>query len=212
VIALTLPGLSAGDDPAAVRLSDATEYVAAEIERRDLRDVVLVCQDSSAYPVTAAAHRVRRRLAGLVYWSAFVPVPGESVLDTIPAADADMLTEAAQAAGGDSVLIPPHRWRQNFLNTAPEHVQDLTYALLRPQPLAYFTESLDTAEAAVPDLPVSYLLGSADQSLPLGDDWYDPKYTARLGVRPLVIDACHAAFFTTPALVAAALNSAGGDQ
>ncbi|HEX4358841.1 MAG TPA: alpha/beta fold hydrolase [Pseudonocardia sp.] len=207
VIALTLPGLSAGEDPAAVSLADATECVAAEIERRDLRDVVLVCQDSSAYPVTAAAHRVRRRLARLVYWSGFVPVPGESVLDTIPAADADMLTAAAEAAGGDSVLVPPHRWRANFLNTAPEHVQDLTYSLLRPQPMAYFTESLDAAEAEVPDLPVSYIVGSADQSLPRDDNWYDPKYTARLGVRPLVIDACHAAFFTTPRLLADALDT-----
>jgi hypothetical protein len=209
VIALTLPGLSVGDDPAAVTLSDASEYVAGEVERRDLGEVILVCQDSSALPVTAAAHRVRRRLARIVHWGGFVPVAGESVLDTIPTADADMLTGAAKAAGGDSVLVPVHRWRANFLNTAPEHVQDLAYSLLRPQPMAYFTESLDPAEAEVPDLPTTYVVGSADQSLPHDDDWYDPKYTARLGIRPVVIDACHAAFFAEPHLLAEALDKVG---
>jgi hypothetical protein len=63
---------------------------------------------------------------------------------------------------------------RGFLNTAPEHVQDLTYSLLRPRPMAYFTESLGAAEAEIPDLPVSYIVGAADQSLPRDDNWYDP--------------------------------------
>ncbi|MDT7568584.1 MAG: hypothetical protein QOG76_7208, partial [Pseudonocardiales bacterium] len=41
-ISLTMPGLTDGDDPRDLRLSDAVDYLVAEIRRRDLRDITLV--------------------------------------------------------------------------------------------------------------------------------------------------------------------------
>jgi pimeloyl-ACP methyl ester carboxylesterase len=210
VVAPTMPGTSAGDDPGAVSLSDATNLLVSEIKRLDLTDIVLVAHDWSGYPVTAAAHQLPDRIAKLVYWSAFVPVAGESLLDTIPSDDREALLGAAKAAGGDRVLVPFERWRNKFVQTAPEPVQELTYRLLRPAPINYFSGALSATESKTPDLPISYLVGTQDLSLDPGEESWATKYAVRLGVEPVTFDACHAAFFTTPALVAKQLVSAAG--
>ena len=142
----------------------------------------------SGYPVTAAAHRVGRRIGQLVYWSAFVPLPGESMLDAIPGDDREALSAAAEAGGGDSVLIPVPRWQTRFVQTAPLAVQELTYGLLRPIPWSLLSQSLSPREAAIPNLPVSYLVGAQDLSLPEGEEWWATKYAPRLGVEPIAFD------------------------
>lgn len=211
VYAPTMPGLSPGDDPRAFKLSDASDFLVAEIERRDLNEVVLVAHDWSGYPVTAAAHRLARRISKLVYWSAFVPAPGESLLDAIPADDTDALSGAAEAGDGDSVLVPVPRWENRFLQTASQAVKEVTYGLLRPTPWSYFTQSFPAAEAAVPDLPRSYIASADDLSLPEGEEWWADKYAPRLGVQATVFEACHAAHLVTPDVVAEQLCLAARD-
>jgi pimeloyl-ACP methyl ester carboxylesterase len=211
VVAPTLPGLAPGDDPRAFKLSDASDFLVGEVERRDLSDVVLVAHDWSGYPVTAAAHRLQRRISKLVYWSAFVPAPGESLLDAIPADDTEALSGAAEAAGGDSVLIPVPRWENRFVQDAPQAVKELTYGLLRPTPWSYLTEALPAAEAAIADLPRSYLASAQDLSLPEGEEWWADKYAPRLGVDARVFDACHAAHLVMPEVVAEQLCLAASE-
>ncbi|MEU1519856.1 alpha/beta hydrolase [Streptomyces sp. NPDC005811] len=206
-IALTLPGSATGDDPATVSLGDAITFVASEIERRDLRDIVLVGHDVSGYPVTAVANRLADRIARVVYWSAFVPRAEESIFEGIPAEDTDMLKSGAAAYGGHAVLAPYARWQSSFVHTAPEPVQALTYSLLRPLPIAYMSERMTAADSAVPRLPVSYLVGTQDRSLPRNENWWTPKYTARLGVEPVLFEGTHAAHLLDPATVADLLET-----
>jgi pimeloyl-ACP methyl ester carboxylesterase len=202
VVTPTFPGMAPGEDPSAVSLSDAVDHLVAEIERLDLKDIVLVAHDWSGIPVTAAANRLPGRIAKLIYWSAFVPRAGESLLDTVPAEDKAMLTAAATANGGHSMTVPFERWQNNFVQTASGEVKDLTYRMLRPQPFNYLSGSLSEAEAAAPDVPVTYLVSAWDRSVENGDEWWTPKYSSRLGVEPVMVDACHAAFFTEPDVIA----------
>jgi pimeloyl-ACP methyl ester carboxylesterase len=65
-IALTPPGLADGDDRRGLRLSDAVDYVVAELNRRDLRDITLVGHSWAGYPMTGAAHRVPQRIRKLI--------------------------------------------------------------------------------------------------------------------------------------------------
>jgi pimeloyl-ACP methyl ester carboxylesterase len=71
-----LPGLGDGDRRTGLHLEDAVAHVVAEIERRDLRDVVLVGHSRGGHPITGAAQRVAGRLAKIVYFNAFVPARG----------------------------------------------------------------------------------------------------------------------------------------
>lgn len=204
----TMPGLSPGEDPAGVHLSDATNALVTFIENRDLRNVVLVAHDWSGYPVTAAANRLGRRVQSVVYWSAFVPLAGESMIDAIPYSDAAALTGAAKAAGGDKVMVPYPRWQNRFVQTAIEEIRQLTYGHLRPEPWSYLTDSLKRSEAALPDVPVTYLVSAQDLSLPVGPEWWADKYAARLGVEAVSFDAPHSAYFTDPVLLTDNLVSA----
>lgn len=207
VVTPTFPGMSPGEDPAAVSLSDAVDHLVAEIERLDLTDVVLVAHDWSGIPVTAAANRIPERISKVIYWSAFIPLPGESMLDAVPADDKAMLTAAAKANGGHSMTVPFERWQKNFVQTVHDEVKDLTYRMLRPQPFNYLSQSLSEADAATPKVPVTYLVSTWDRSVESGDEWWAPKYSSRLGVEPVMVDTCHAAFFTEPDIIADKLMS-----
>ena len=60
-VTVTLPGLADGDDRAGLRLSDAIDHVVAEVERRDLAEVVLVGQSWGGYVITGAANALTGR-------------------------------------------------------------------------------------------------------------------------------------------------------
>src|SRR5579859_1536538 len=70
VVPLTLPGLSYGSSPAGLRLADAIDFVAGELERRDLTNVVLVSHSWGGYPATGAAHKSAGRISKLIYYNA----------------------------------------------------------------------------------------------------------------------------------------------
>ena len=80
-LALNLPGLSYDGSPAGLRLADAVDYVAGEVERRDLSDVVLVGHSWGGYPATGAAHRLAGRVSKVIYFSAVVPEQGTPMVD-----------------------------------------------------------------------------------------------------------------------------------
>src|SRR5262245_32510597 len=82
-VALTMPGLSPGDDPRPLRLADAVTYLVDEIERRDLTDVVLVGHSWGGIPIAGAAPRLAGRLRAIAFVSAFVPRAGESMADAM---------------------------------------------------------------------------------------------------------------------------------
>ncbi|MFG1653124.1 alpha/beta fold hydrolase [Micromonospora sp. NPDC049275] len=77
VLPLTLSGLAERQGVPAGQQTHVQDVV-GEIERRDLRDVVLVGHSYSGIPVGQAAARIGDRLTRVVYVDAEVPVDGES--------------------------------------------------------------------------------------------------------------------------------------
>lgn len=84
VLTPTLPGLADGDDPTRCSLADVVDFVVGLVEGQDLSDVTLVGHSWGGYPITGAAPRLAARLRELVYWSAFVPAEGASLMDEVP--------------------------------------------------------------------------------------------------------------------------------
>ncbi|QOV40595.1 alpha/beta hydrolase [Streptomyces ferrugineus] len=92
---LTLSGLAERQGEPAGQQTHVRDIV-DEIERLDLRDVVLVGHSYSGVPVGQAAERIRDRLTRVVFVDANVPVDGESFLAGWPS---DEVRKAIEATG-----------------------------------------------------------------------------------------------------------------
>jgi pimeloyl-ACP methyl ester carboxylesterase len=201
VLTPTLPGLRDGDDPTSHSLTDVVDSVVRLAEDEDLRDVTLVGHSWGGYVITGAAHRLAGRLGKLVYWSAFVPAAGRSLYDEVPPHYQSLFADLAERSGNNSVALPFEVWQGAFMQDASEEVQRLVHSLLVPQPMQYFTETVEPIDAATLGVPVAYVLGSDDVALPPGEYGWD-RFPARLGVEPYLIPASHEGCFTRPDVIA----------
>jgi pimeloyl-ACP methyl ester carboxylesterase len=207
-IAFTLPGLTDGEDPRELRLSDAVDYVVAELRRRDLHDVTLVGHSWGGYPISGAAHQVPERIRKLIYWSAFVPADGRPLIDEVPEAHRGLFAQLAEASGNNSITLPFEVWQQGFIQDAKESVQRLLHSLLVPQPMGYFADGLDIPPVTSLGVPASYVYSTEDISLPPGDLAWTPRFPDRLGVTALETPGSHESCFTRPVELADALLKA----
>ncbi|MET8010085.1 alpha/beta fold hydrolase [Streptomyces sp. NPDC005271] len=94
---LTLSGLADKQGVPAGQQTHVQDIV-GEIERLDLRDVVLVGHSYSGIPVGQAAERIGDRLARVVFVDSNVPAHGESFLSAWP--DGRAMVEASMAENG----------------------------------------------------------------------------------------------------------------
>jgi pimeloyl-ACP methyl ester carboxylesterase len=199
VVALTLPGLSYGSDPAGLRLADAVEFVVREVAARDLRDVVLVSHSWGGYPATGAAHRLAGRIRKVVYYNAVVPEPGVGMSEENEVYG-KAIRDSIAATADQTVPIPIEAVRFGLMQDESAELQDLVFALTLPQPGGYMVDALEVGGAG---LPGAYLLGVDDQSLARPGD----EFAARLGVRPVGVPGSHMAMLSKPADIAAAIVS-----
>ncbi|MET7485269.1 alpha/beta fold hydrolase [Streptomyces sp. NPDC005538] len=103
VHALTLSGLAEKQGVPAGHQTHVQDIV-DEVERLDLRDVVLVGHSYSGVPVGQAAERIGDRLARVVFVDANVPVDGASFLDGFPS---DHIRKSLDEHGGDWPPLDP---------------------------------------------------------------------------------------------------------
>lgn len=195
-----MPGLSYGDSPAGLHLTDAVDHVVAAIDRLHLRDVVLVSHSWGGYPATGAARLRADRIAKLVYYSAVVPAPGAAMADE-NAGYGEAIRASVAATPDGTVPLPFEAVQAGLMPGESPELQQLVGGLALPQPGGYMTEALD---AAVPDLPAAYLLGAEDGSLARPGD----EFAARLGVRPVVVPGGHMALLSRPSEIAGAVIAA----
>jgi pimeloyl-ACP methyl ester carboxylesterase len=108
VYAPTLAGMAerAPEVTAQTGLNTHVEEVAALLEERDLRDVVLVGHSYGGAVITGVAHRRLGRIAELVYLDAFVPRDGESLADVLGAGFVAQARKAVEEAGTPELLPP----------------------------------------------------------------------------------------------------------
>ncbi|MFJ4435030.1 alpha/beta fold hydrolase [Streptomyces sp. NPDC088923] len=97
--ALTLSGLAEREDAAATGQRAHVRDIVAEVERRDLGDVVLVGHSYAGIPVGQAAGRIGGRLRRLVLVDASVPAEGVSFADSWPDGGAGLRATLAAHGG-----------------------------------------------------------------------------------------------------------------
>jgi pimeloyl-ACP methyl ester carboxylesterase len=208
VLTPTLPGLADGDDPTKHSLADVVDFVVDLVEINDLNDVTMVGHSWGGYPITGAAHRLAPRLKKLIYWSAFVPAEGQSLMDEVPPPYVELFNAMAGASGNNSVTLPFEVFAGGFIQDGTPEVQKLVYDLLVPQPLQYFSETVAPIDPAKLGVPVSYVLSADDVALPPGEYGWAPRFPERLGVTAIAGPGSHEACFTRPEELAASFISA----
>jgi pimeloyl-ACP methyl ester carboxylesterase len=202
-VTMTLPGLADGDLRTGLHLPDAAGHVADEIERLDLRNVVLVGHSWGGYPITGAAHRVADRLAAIIYFNAFVPARGVPFVDENE--DYAAILRAAISASPDASISLAFEQIPVLVPELPEAAQRLFYELLVPQPGAYFLEALDVDDVTTLGVPTAYVLSENDLALARPGD----ELAARIGLTPRMVPGGHQSMLTRPDEVTDALLNCG---
>lgn len=203
-LGIPLPGLGDSEDPRGLGLQDAVSHVVAEVERRDLTDVVLVGHSWGAFPATGAAHRLLGRVAKVVYFSAPVPAQGASQNDLLSPEMADYARALVAGSPDGTAALPFEAFQQVMMQNEPEQAQRIVFDQLMPQPGNYMSDSLDAPDVTTIGLPVAYVLAQDDLALPLPG----AQFAARLGVEPILVPGTHEAALTHPDEVTTALLSA----
>jgi pimeloyl-ACP methyl ester carboxylesterase len=203
VVALTMPGLSYGDSPAGLALAHAVDHVVREIDRLDLRDIVLVSHSWGGYPATGAAHLRAGRIAKVVYYSAVVPARGVSMAEENPGYG-EMIRASIRATPDGTVPLPFEAIQAGLMPGEAPEVQQLVAGLVLPQPGRYMVDVLDVPAVTEIGLPAAYLLGADDRSLARPGD----EFAARLGLGPTVVPGGHMALLSRPSEIAEAVVAA----
>jgi pimeloyl-ACP methyl ester carboxylesterase len=200
VHAPTLTGLGDRAHLAAPGLGLAThiEDVVALLTMEDLSEVVLVGHSAGGAVITGVAQRAPDRIAELVYLDAFVPQPGQSLLDLLPAPRREYFL--AQVDAGRVVLD----WETAMDGWAVRDEKDRAWLRerLRPHPVGGLADPLPPDP--VPDLPRRFV-HCADK--PATDSFAGFAAAARADPawRFDELDAGHDAMITAPDQVTGAL-------
>lgn len=210
VLTPTLPGLGLGDDPRGVTLTDCVDAVVDLVERADLRDVTLVGHSWGGFVLCGAAPRVVDRLKRTVFWSAFVPEDGESLMDAVPPHYREMFEGQRAASDDNTITLPLEVWSGAFMQDAAPETQATVHQLLAPQPYDTFAEAPNQKPFFGLDVPSAYIRTADDVALPPGE-WGWDRFPPRLG-NPTILDipGSHEANFTQPAALAGAILGAAG--
>jgi pimeloyl-ACP methyl ester carboxylesterase len=174
-------------------LATHIDDVVATLQMENLRDVVLVGHSAAGAVITGVAQRAGARLHELVYLDAFVPAPGESVLDLLPPPRREHFTSSVDGAG--QIVLDPDVAMDGWAVTDAADRAWLR-PRLHPHPLGALADPLP--HDPVPDLPRRFVHCTVK---PSGDSFAGFAATARESAswRLDVLDTGHDAMVTAPA-------------
>ncbi|MFF5505667.1 alpha/beta fold hydrolase [Streptomyces roseolus] len=148
---LTLSGLAEKRGVPAGQRTHVQDIV-DEVERQDLREVVLVGHSYSGIPVGQAAERIGDRLAGVVFVDSSVPADGEPFVSSWPDGGAAMRASLAENEGFWPVAAAAHFEGHGLTD---EQIARIVRGST-PHPGATLTEPA-ALERPLGDLPATYV-------------------------------------------------------
>lgn len=207
----TLAGNRVGDDRSHIGLPEAAQSLIDFFEQHDLRQVRLVGHSYGGMVLSQVAHRLQDRLARLVYVNAFVPEPGQSLVDLVPSVYVGLFEQIAAQNQG-AVVLPFPIWREAFINDADLALAQSAYDQLNPHPYKTFTDKAQMpGPMAALEIGKSYVNCVLDTALPHSMPWH-PRLSERLGLfRYVECSGSHEVWFTDPEAIAEAIEIAGRD-
>ncbi|MFI8423515.1 alpha/beta fold hydrolase [Streptomyces sp. NPDC085479] len=199
---LTLSGLAEKRGVPAAGQQAHVQDIVDEVERQDLREVVLVGHSYSGIPAGQAAGRIGDRLAHMVFLDSSVPADGASFVSAWP--DGGAMVRASIAGNGGFWPVAPAAHFEGH-GLTDEQIARLVRGST-PHPGATLTEPA-VLEAPLDDLPVTYIkctLGDPEPS----DDVAKLLTSARW--RLVEMDTGHWPMFSRPRELAQILLDTAG--
>jgi len=188
------------------------EDLVSQIVTADLRDFVVVGHSYGGTVIARLAEEIPDRIRRLVFWNAFVPEKGHSLIDEVPPHYRALFDQIAAASPDRSLMLPYPIWREAFINDGDEALARSSYQTLSPEPYQPFLDKLDLDRFYATHIPKSYLNCTEDIALPPGEWGWHPRMSSRLGLYRLVqMSGSHEVLFTNPAGLADKLIEAGRD-
>lgn len=195
--------------------ADCVQSIVDYIVERDLRDFVLLGHSYGGTIISRLYEEIPERIRRLVYLNAFVPAPGNGLMDETPPAESAMFDQLARASDDDTITMPFPVWRERFITDASFEIAEETYARLSPEPAQPWRDKLplDRFYATIDQVGRSYINCTEDIALPAGDEWgWHPRMSQRLKSPRLVqLHGSHETLFTHPRRLAKKIVEAGRD-
>jgi pimeloyl-ACP methyl ester carboxylesterase len=210
-VAPTILGNGPGD-PKSTSLAQAIGSITKFITNRNVRNLVLVGHSYGGMIITAVADQFPDLVRRLVYWNAFVPNNGESLLDMAPP-DAVSLFEALRNESPDgSISLPFPVWRDAFFNDGDAIAAKKAFDRLNAQPYRTFADKISLSKnPSEMMIAKSYINATEDTALPQHYSWH-PRLSQKLGFFRLVqMRGSHTICFSNPKLLAESIMMAGRD-
>ncbi|HTW87156.1 MAG TPA: alpha/beta fold hydrolase [Candidatus Binataceae bacterium] len=200
------------DVPKNVSHADCVQSVIDYVIQRRLYDLVVVGHSFGGTIIAKLAEAIPDRVHRLVFWNAFVPLDGHSLLDETPPHYHDLFARMAAASDDNTVMLPYGIWREVFINDADEELARAAYATLSSEPYRGFVDKLDLKTFYSLGVPRSYLNCTEDTAMPPGEWGWHPRMSSRLGLHRLVqMPGSHESLFTRPLELADKIIEAGRD-
>jgi pimeloyl-ACP methyl ester carboxylesterase len=137
-----------------VDLQTHVQDIVGVLEYEDLKSVILVGHSYGGMVISGVADRASQHVSQLVYIDAFLPAPGQSVLDLVAPQRSAQFRELAQLEG-DGWLVPaPQPELYGVVEPA-----DLDWIRPRfgPQPLLSLDQPLDLSDSAPSHIARAYV-------------------------------------------------------
>ncbi|MBN9082859.1 MAG: alpha/beta hydrolase [Rhizobiales bacterium 62-17] len=211
VTAPTVLGPGKGVDKNVTHAQQIADLV-NQITKADLKDFVLAGHSYGGTIISRLAEEIPDRIRRLVFWNAFVPLPGNSLDDETPPHYRALFKQLSDASADRTVTMPFPIWREAFMNDADEALAKSAYETLSSEPYQPLIDKLDLKRFYETKIPKSYLNCTEDIALPPGEWGWHPRMSSRLGLYRLVqMPGSHEVLFTNPVGLADKLVEAGRD-
>ena len=150
------------------------------IKSKKLTHIVLVGHNFGGTVIQKVAEQIPDRIQRLVFFDAFVPLDGQSVVDQAPGLET-AFGHLRESSGNNTIPLPFSLFRDSFVNTASLSLAKEIYQSAKPEPAGPLFEKLDLKTYYKLELPKSYLYLTSDTALPQGPYGWNPTQASHLG-------------------------------
>lgn len=206
VAAPTLPGIGGTDLELASTTLDRWAAFIAEQARALPAPVILVGHSRAGVAISAAAEHDPGAFAALVYLTAFLVPPGQSMFDVREGFPRDPVFEGglSEAARGAALAITPEAAIAAFYGECAPADQDWAAAQLVPEPIGPMVVPLALTDARYGSVPRHYLECTLDRAIPIAQQ--RDMQVALPCASVVTLESDHSPFLGMPEQLAQALQ------